>query len=164
MGGEARSLLSKGGMKTKIIAAKMATSSGTSLIISKGSDLNPLKRLENNQKFTLFLAKSDPHQARKSWIQSMKSCGGITIDAGAELALKKGNSLLPAGVIKVTGDFERGDPVNIYASNSLNIGIGFVRYTSTEARRIIGARLVEVEKILGYPSREALIHRDDMAL
>lgn len=164
MGGEARSLLSKGGMKTKIIAAKMATSSGTSLIISKGSDLNPLKRLENNQKFTLFLAKSDPHQARKSWIQSMKSCGGITIDSGAELALKKGNSLLPAGVIKVTGDFERGDPVNIYDSNSLNIGIGFVRYTSTEARRIIGARLVEVEKILGYPSREALIHRDDMAL
>ena len=67
-------------------------------------------------------------------------------------------------MIKVTGDFERGDPVNIYDSNSINIGIGFVRYTATEARRIIGARLVEVEKILGYPSREALIHRDDMAL
>lgn len=164
MGGESRSLLSKGGMETKIIAAKMATSSGTSLIITKGTPLNPLTKLENSKKGTWFMAKSDPHQARKSWIQSMKSCGEITIDPGAELALQNGNSLLPAGVTKVIGEFERGDPVNIYDSTGGYIGVGFMRYTSKEAKKIIGARLVEVEKILGYSSREALIHRDDMAI
>jgi glutamate 5-kinase len=164
MAGEARNVIAKGGMKTKIIAAKMATSGGASLVITRGSTFNPLELLNTGTMSTWFKAKENPQQARKSWIKSMKACGDITIDPGAEEALKIGKSLLPAGVLSVSGKFERGDPVGISNSEGLNIGIGIVRYTAIEARKLIGSRLVEVEKILGYPSRKALIHRDDMAL
>ena len=164
MAGEARNVIAKGGMKTKIIAAKMATSGGASLVITRGSIFNPLEMLNTGSISTWFKAKDNPQQARKSWIKSMKACGNIIIDPGAEEALKIGKSLLPAGVLSVSGKFHRGDPVDISNSEGLNVGIGIVRYTATEAKKLIGSRLVEVEKILGYPSRKALIHRDDMAL
>jgi glutamate 5-kinase len=93
----------------------------------------------------------------------MKSLGKITIDSGAEKALNLGKSLLPAGVTDVIGDFERGDPVQISSLTGNYIAIGLSRYSSTEAKKLIGVQLIEIENILGYPARTALVHRDDMA-
>lgn len=164
MAGDAGSGLSKGGMKTKVMAAKTATSSGCAMIISEGSIKNPLKALEDGAKSTHFLAQGDPQAARKRWISTMKPKGDITLDAGAAKALTQGKSLLPAGVTKVSGDFGRGDPVTLRDASGLHLGQGLSRYTSTEALAIKGQRSDSIESILGYPARTALIHRDDMAI
>jgi glutamate 5-kinase len=164
MAGDAGSGLSKGGMKTKVMAAKTATSSGCAMIISEGSIDRPLLALENGANATVFLAQGDPHTARKRWIGTMKPKGDITIDAGAAKALSAGNSMLPAGVIHVSGKFGRGDPVTLRDEKGLHLGQGLIRYTSDEAKAIKGQRSVAIEGILGYPARTALIHRDDMAI
>ncbi|MDU8926988.1 glutamate 5-kinase [Alisedimentitalea sp. MJ-SS2] len=164
MAGDAGSGLSKGGMKTKLMAGKTATSAGCAMAITEGMPLNPLKALENGAPATWFLAQGDPHVARKRWIASMKPKGAISVDAGAARALKRGTSLLPAGVAMVTGAFGRGDPVEILDDHGHKLGQGLSRYTSAEANKIKGRRSEEIEGCLGYPGRAALIHRDDMAL
>jgi len=164
MAGDAGSGLSKGGMKTKVMAAKTATSSGCAMIISEGSVLRPLQALESGAKSTHFVAQGDPQAARKSWIGTMKSKGDVTVDAGAAKALTQGKSLLSAGVIGVSGDFGRGDPITLRDPSGLHLGQGLTRYTSTEAQAIKGQRSDAIESILGYPARAALIHRDDMAI
>jgi len=163
MGGDANSVISRGGMKTKIMAAKLATAGGASLVIMEGSMLNPIENLKSGVKCTWFRPKEGPQAARKSWISSMKSLGKITIDSGAKKALDSGKSLLPAGVTGVVGNFERGDPVQITGLTGNYIAIGLSRYSSTEAKKLIGVQLIEIENILGYPGRTALVHRDDMA-
>ena len=164
MAGDAGSGLSKGGMKTKVMAARTATAGGCALAITEGSVLHPLSALENGANATWFTPQGDPHLARKRWIGSMKPRGTITVDAGAARALGQGKSLLPAGITAVDGSFGRGDPVSIRDTDGRDLGLGLTRYTADEARRIQGHRSDEIEELLGYPGRAVLIHRDDMAV
>ena len=162
--GDAGSGLSKGGMKTKLMAAKTATAAGCAMAICHGAALRPLTALEQGANATWFTATLDPQAARKRWIGAMKPRGTLTLDAGAVRALSRGNSLLPAGVHAVTGSFGRGDPVAIHDPDGHQLGLGLSRYTAEEARTIKGHQSHEIETLLGYPGRAALIHRDDMAL
>jgi glutamate 5-kinase len=164
MAGDAGSGLSKGGMKTKLMAAKTATAAGCAMAITEGSALNPLKAMENGANATWFTAHTDPQLARKRWIAAMKPRGTVALDAGAVRALQSGKSLLPAGVSGVTGHFGRGDAVAITGPDGHTLGHGLTRYTAQEAQQIKGRKSQEIEGILGYPARAALIHRDDMAL
>jgi glutamate 5-kinase len=164
MAGDAGSGLSKGGMKTKVLAAKTATSAGCALCITLGTPDNPLTNLENGASATWFTAPGDPQVARKRWIGAMKAKGTLVLDAGAVAAMRQGKSLLPAGVTRVTGRFGRGDPVTIAGPGGEVLAIGLTRYTSDEAQAIKGHRSHEIEALLGYPGRAALVHRDDMAI
>lgn len=164
MAGDAGTGLSKGGMKTKVMAAKTATGAGCAMTITEGSRMAPLSALLNGDPATLFTARTTPVAARKHWIASMKPKGDIVVDAGAAKALASGKSLLPAGVTAVYGMFERGDPVDIHGPDGTHLGAGLARYTGQEARAIAGKRSDQIEPTLGYPGRAALIHRDDMAL
>jgi glutamate 5-kinase len=164
MAGDAGSGLSKGGMKTKVMAARAATAAGCAMLIGLGAPLHPLRALAEGAPATLFAPQLDPQAARKRWIAAMKPRGTLTVDAGAARALADGKSLLPAGVRAVTGRFERGDPVSIADSGGATLGCGLVRYTASEARAIAGHQSAEIEAILGYPGRAVLVHRDDMAL
>ncbi len=164
MAGDAGSGLSKGGMKTKLMAARMATAAGCAMMIAKGFPMNPLAALQNGAPNTTFRAQIDPRTARKRWIASMKPKGALTLDAGATAALSRGKSLLPAGVTKVSGTFGRGEPVEILDPTGRALGQGLTRYTAPEATAIKGQKSTEIETILGYPGRSTLIHRDDMAL
>lgn len=164
MAGDAGTGLSKGGMKTKVMAARTATASGCAMVITEGSPLRPLQALEQGARATWFTAALDPQTARKRWISAMKPKGALQLDAGAASALGQGKSLLPAGVSRVTGDFQRGDPVTLEGPDGARLGVGLSRYNGDEAREIAGHRSDEIERILGYPGRAALVHRDDMAL
>lgn len=164
MAGDAASSLSKGGMITKIMAAKVATEGGCAMAIALGTALHPLGALENGAAATWFAAQTDPQAARKRWISAMKPRGTVTVDAGACEALKRGKSLLPAGVTQISGTFGRGDLVAIASAEGVQLGQGLVRYTSAEARQIIGCRTADIVAILGYEGRAALVHRDDMVL
>ncbi|NRB03943.1 MAG: glutamate 5-kinase [Rhodobacteraceae bacterium] len=164
MAGDAGSGLSKGGMKTKLMAAKTATQAGCRMAICEGSGQRPLKALHDGAPSTWFTATLDPASARKRWIAAMKPQGHLVLDPGAVAAMAKGKSLLPAGVTSVSGAFQRGDPVTITTPDATEIGIGLTRYTAAEARIIAGHQSAEIETLLGYPGRAALVHRDDMAL
>ena len=164
MAGDAGTGLSKGGMKTKVLAAKTAAAGGAAMAITLGSPLNPLKLLDGGANSTWFAPEIDPQAARKRWIAAMKPKGEIHIDAGAAKALSAGKSLLPAGITQVSGTFGRGDPVAILGPDKGRLGIGLTRYTAAEANQIKGERSGRIETILGYPGRAALVHRDDMAL
>lgn len=161
MAGDEGTGLSKGGMKTKLMAARTATSAGCAMAITKGTGIRPLTGLENGAAATWFTAEGDPQTARKGWIAAMKPKGEVIVDAGAVRALQTGKSLLPAGVTEVTGVFGRGDSVTIRGPDGV-FGKGLVRYTSSEAVLISGRRSGDIESVLGYPGRAALIHRDDM--
>ncbi|WP_040753665.1 glutamate 5-kinase [Wenxinia marina] len=163
MAGEGISGVSKGGMRTKLMAARVATDAGCAMAITLGSTDRPLSALENGAPSTWFLPQTDPQAARKRWIAAMKPRGELVVDAGAEQALAQGKSLLPAGVTAVTGRFGRGDPVTIRGASGTHLGTGLARYTAEEAKAIRGRRSAEIEAILGYKGRAALIHRDDMA-
>lgn len=164
MAGDPISGLSKGGMKTKLLAAKTAVAGGCAMAIMEGSTLRPLKALAEGANRTWFLAKGDPQAARKRWINAMKPRGELRLDAGAVTALKAGKSLLPAGVTAVAGSFGRGDPVAILSPSGDVLGKGLARYTAAEAKAIAGHRSGEIEAILGYQGRAALVHRDDMVV
>ena len=164
MAGDPISGLSKGGMKTKLLAAKTAVAGGCAMAIMEGSVLRPLQALAAGAARTWFVAQSDPQAARKRWINAMKPRGEVRLDAGAVAALRAGKSLLPAGVVSVTGRFGRGEPVAILAPDGAVLGKGLVRYTAVEARAIAGHRSGDIEAILGYAGRAALVHRDDMVI
>ena len=164
MAGDAGSGLSKGGMKTKLMAAKTATGAGCAMAITLGTRMNPLARLAEGETATWFTAEGDPAHARKGWIGSMKPQGRVIVDAGAVSALERGRSLLPAGVTGVEGVFGRGEPVEILGPGGIFLGQGLTRYTAEEARALAGHQSGEIEEILGYPGRAALVHRDDMTL
>lgn len=163
MAGDPVSGLSKGGMKTKLMAAKTAVAGGCAMAITQGAVMRPLHALSAGARATWFLAEGDPERARKRWIGAMKPKGEFTVDAGAVAALAQGKSLLPVGVTQVSGQFGRGEPVAICDPDGVRIGIGLSRYTSEEAEAVKGAHSEEIHAILGAPSRAALIHRDDLA-
>ena len=164
MAGEGVSGLSKGGMITKLMAARSATAAGCAMAITLGARPNPLRALAEGAASTWFTAQTDPATARKAWIAAMKPKGEVLIDIGARSALGAGRSLLPAGVVQATGEFGRGEPVIIRAVDGQRVGIGLTRYTSSEIAAIQGRHSRDIAEILGYPGRAALIHRDDMVL
>lgn len=165
MAGSAGSELSRGGMVTKIEAGKIATQAGTAMMIASGKRNHPLAAIEKGERHTVFAAKANNSGARKAWIAGqLEPKGNIIVDKGAAGALQSGKSLLPAGVIGVDGQFSRGDTVTIQNNKHQILGHGLVGYSAQEAARIMGARSEDLESLLGYPGRPALIHRDDMAL
>lgn len=165
MAGDAGTELSKGGMKTKITAGKIALAAGTDMVITSGKIYHPLRAISEGARVTWFIAKSDPVTAKKRWISGqLVPNGQIFLDAGAEKALLTGKSLLPAGVTRIDGTFGRGDAVIIRSADGRELGRGLVAYAADEARRIMGKRSGEIAAILGYEGRDTLIHRDDMAL
>ena len=140
MAGEGVSGLSKGGMITKLMAAKTATAGGCAMAITEGSALRPIQALEQGANATWFLAQGTPQLARKRWITSMKPQGALVVDAGAARALTSGKSLLPAGVTDVTGSFGRGDPIEIRDASGHRLAQGLAAYSSQEADKIKGRR------------------------
>ena len=165
MAGGAASELSRGGMHTKIEAAKIATTGGTHMVIADGRVTNPVRRVADGGRCTWFLTPSNPVTARKKWIAgSLEPHGTIHIDEGAARAVFAGASLLPAGVKRVEGAFARGDCVVMRNAHGAEIGRGLVAYDAAEAAQIVGRNSREIESILGVPGRAELVHRDDMAL
>jgi glutamate 5-kinase len=164
MAGDPISGLSKGGMKTKLMAAKTAVAGGCAMAIMEGSVMRPLQALAEGANRTWFVPGADPQVARKRWINAMKPKGEVVVDAGAVAALAQGKSLLPAGVRAVKGSFGRGEPVAILGPDGAVLGKGLIRYTAMEAKAIAGHKSGEIEGILGYAGRAALIHRDDMVI
>ena len=165
MAGAAGSDLSRGGMQTKIEAGKIATSAGTTMVIASGHALSPLGRIASGEACTWFLPEATPLAARKRWISGrLETRGALVVDAGAAKALRAGKSLLPAGVRRVDGTFERGDAVDILTEGGEQLGRGLVAYDAADAQRIAGRNSGEIETILGYAGRAEMIHRDDMAL
>jgi glutamate 5-kinase len=165
MAGGAGTELSRGGMVTKIEAGKIALASGTNMVIVSGRVEHPLRALAEGALCTWLLAPSDPVTARKRWIAGrLEPRGVVEIDVGAEKALLSGKSLLPAGVKRVEGSFERGDAVVIRSADGRELGRGLVAYARDDAARIIGKKTSEIAAILGFAGRAALVHRDDMVL
>ena len=165
MAGDAGSELSKGGMVTKVAAGRIAIGSGCNMVITSGKVLHPLAAITSGAPCTWFIAPSDPVTARKRWIAgNLEPRGVIEIDAGAEAALAGGKSLLPAGVRRVEGQFDRGDAVVIRTVDGREIGRGLIAYSRDDAEMILGKKSREIEKILGHAGRAELVHRDDMAL
>ncbi len=165
MAGDAGTELSRGGMVTKIEAAKIAVESGAHLIIASGKVRNPLATIGNGGPCTWFLAQANPVTSRKRWIAgTLEEKGVITIDAGAVNALYEGKSLLPAGILKVKGNFEKGDAVIIQNPDGREIGRGLTAYDHADAVKIKGRKSGEISTILGYRGKKEVIHRDDMAL
>lgn len=165
MAGGAASELSRGGMRTKIDAGKIATTSGCAMIIASGKPEHPLKAIEAGARSSWFAPSGSPVTARKTWIAGqLLPAGSVTIDAGAEAALRSGKSLLPAGVRQVTGTFSRGDTIAIVGATGREIARGLAGYDADEARQIAGKKSAEIGVILGYAGRAAMVHRDDMVM
>ena len=165
MAGGAASELSRGGMRTKIEAGKIATVSGCAMIIASGKIDHPLKAIADGARHSIFHASRAPVSARKTWIAGqLLPAGTIHIDDGAVAALKRGNSLLAAGVTAVDGHFSRGDTVAIVNAKGGEIARGLSGYDSDEARMIAGEKSAGIEAILGYPARAAMVHRDDLVM
>jgi glutamate 5-kinase len=165
MAGGAASELSRGGMTTKIEAAKIAVSGGAAMIIANGKRLNPIGAIVEGAACTWFLTPSDPVRARKRWIGgSLDVQGAVVVDDGAAKALAGGKSLLPAGVRQVEGAFERGDAILVRGTDGGELGRGLAGYDAAEARAIIGVKTGDIARILGYAGRAAMIHRDDLVL
>ena len=165
MAGGAASLLSRGGMRTKIEAGRIATSGGTHMVIADGRVAHPIARVAEGGRCTWFLTPSNPVTARKIWIGgSLELKGAVFVDAGAAAALAAGKSLLPAGVTRVEGAFSRGDCVAIRDENGAEIGRELIAYDALHAERIRGRNSRDIAQILGVAGRAEMIHRDDMAL
>lgn len=165
MGGGSRSGFGRGGMATKLAAAKIATAAGAHLCIAAGHSAHPVRRIEDGERCTWFLRSSTPLAARKQWIAgTIDPPGALTIDAGALQALRGGKSLLPAGVVAISGSFDRGDTVRVITPDGLQVACGLVAYADGDAARILGKRSSEIEAILGFRGRDEMIHRDDLVL
>ncbi len=165
MGGEPPPGYSSGGMRTKLVAARIATRAGCAMAIAVGNVERPLQALERGARCTWFLPAPEGRSARKRWIAgSLSPQGVLTVDAGAARALAGGRSLLPAGVTSVEGVFERGDAVTIIGPDGAMLGRGLSAYASADAMRIANHRSDEIEAILGWRGRDEMVHRDDLVL
>ena len=163
--GETRTATGSGGMATKVEAARIATRAGCSTIITLGTGEQPLAALDAGGRSTLFRAAGTPAAQRKQWLAGIRSVAGkVVIDSGAAAALARGSSLLPVGVVRVEGDFDRGDVVSIVVEAGQEIGRGLVEYSLADAACLAGARSNEIEARLGYRGRTALVHRDELVL
>src|SRR5271165_5393367 len=165
MAGGAGSDMGSGGMQTKIAAAKIAVGAGCHLCIAKGAVQRPLQRIEEGARCTWFVPSSTPVATRKQWIAgTLRPAGAIVVDDGAVRALLKGKSLLPAGVTRALGRFERGDTVSIIGPDGVEVARGICAYSDGDAARIIGRKSAEIEQVLGFRGRDEIVHRDDLVL
>jgi glutamate 5-kinase len=165
MAGAAGSELSRGGMQTKIEAARIATSAGTHLVIASGKVDHPLRAIADGARCTWFLTPANPVTARKKWIAGvLEPKGALTIDTGAVAALRRGKSLLPAGVIAIDGGFARGDAVIIRGPDGAEIGRGLSAYDVEDAQKIRGRPSADIASILGFAGRAEMVHRDDLVV
>ena len=167
MAGGAGSSLGRGGMITKILAAKRAAGSGASTVIAWGREPDALLRLLQGEAIgTLLVAQTQKKQARKQWIADhLQLRGAITVDAGAAVKLQReGKSLLPIGMTAVEGDFSRGDVIAVRDPAGFEIGRGLANYASAEARLICRKPSGEIESLLGYCAEPEMLHRDNLIL
>ena len=165
MAGGSASALGSGGMATKIAAARIAVAAGCHMCIAPGQHRHPLKRIEAGARCTWFVPTGTPITSRKQWISgALKPAGTLHIDAGAAAALRRGRSLLPAGIARATGDFERGDAVNVVDAQGVELARGLSAYSAADLLRIMGRRSGEIEQLLGFRGRDEAIHRDDLVL
>ncbi|HEX2529111.1 MAG TPA: glutamate 5-kinase [Geminicoccus sp.] len=165
MAGGAGTAVGTGGMVSKLVAARIATRAGCSVVLTRGDSLHPLNAAEEGARSTLFRAKASPHGARKHWIAAALGVSGVVVvDEGAARALLAGSSLLPAGVRSVEGRFERGDAVLIRSLDGRDVAKGLIAYDAEDAVKIVGLRSHDIERTLGYRGRDELIHRDDLVL
>ena len=165
MAGSAPPGYSSGGMVTKLAAARIAMGAGCHMIIAKGAPRGPLASIEAGAKASLFMARAEPRSARKAWIAgAVNPAGTVVVDDGAVTALRRGKSLLPAGVVATEGAFERGDCVVIRTKAGIEAGRGLSAYASGDIHRIAGHKSGEIATILGYRGRDEIIHRDDLVL
>ncbi len=165
MAGSAASDVGTGGMVTKIAAAKIAVGAGCHVLISSGKVMHPIDAIENGGRVTCFVPRETPLAARKQWIAgSLSPRGALVVDRGAEQALREGKSLLPAGVVRVEGAFQRGDAVTVQSIDGRRLGRGLSAYSCEEAACIMGRQTSEIEALIGYQGRDEIIHRDDLVM
>jgi len=165
MAGAAASEFSRGGMRTKLDAGKIANAAGATMIITSGTRLSPLLAIERGERCTIFKPSGNPVKGFKTWIAgNLEPAGRLVVDAGAVTALTAGKSLLPAGVRTVEGNFARGDTVAIVGADGREVARGLVAYDAADAVRIAGRKTAEIEAVLGYEARAAMVHRDDLVM
>ena len=165
MAGGSASDVGSGGMATKIAAARIAMDAGCHMCIATGHPLNPLKRVESGARCTWFVPGATPVAARKQWISgSLKAAGRVQVDAGAAAALRRGRSLLPAGVTGADGAFERGDAVDVTDPDGRVLARGLAAYSRADVLRIMGRKSSQIEQLVGFRGRDEIIHRDDLVL
>ena len=165
MAGPVSSRWGSGGMRTKLAAARIAVAAGCDMIIADGRVRSPIAALAAGARSTLFRAGASPVAARKRWIAgSLEVRGRLRLDAGAVAALARGGSLLPVGVTAVEGEFARGDTVALADADGTEIGRGMIAYGADDARRILGRRSAEIDRLLGFAGRSVMVHRDDLVL
>ena len=157
--------LGSGGMATKLAAAKIATQAGCRMCIMDGRADSPLTRLKNGERCSWFEAESNPKKARSQWIGgTLKPHGSLTIDAAAANALTHGKSLLAAGVIKLSGNFNKGDAVSVRNKTGTELARGLIAYDAADAVKILGLKSSDISDVLGYNNGAALIHRDNLVM
>ena len=165
MGGDAMPGFYSGGMRTKLVAARIATGSGCAMAIALGHPLHPLRALAEGARCSWFLPAPDGRSARKRWIAgTLAPLGVMVVDDGAARALGAGRSLLPAGVRAIEGEFDLGDPVEVRDQAGRVLARGLAAYAAADARKIAGHKSDEIEALLGWSSGDELIHRDDLSL
>ena len=165
MAGVATTDVGSGGMITKVAAGRIALAAGCHMAIASGRVRHPVRAVEEGARCTWFIAADTPARVRKQWIAgSLRPRGEIVIDDGAAAALASGKSLLPAGVLSISGSFERGDAVLIRDARGQSLAHGLSAYGLADALRIVGLRSGEIEAVLGYRGREELVHRNDLAM
>jgi len=160
---KAENIYGSGGMKTKIEAAQICQQSGCYMAIANGNCTFPIKNIIKKNKCTWFLPKISKLDARKQWIiGSIAPKGSVIIDQGAANAIKNGKSLLPAGVKEINGVFEKGDHILVKDQNNIECARGLASFSSIDAKKIKGSHSSKIKSILGYSSREEIIHKDDL--
>lgn len=165
MAGGVSSDVGSGGMATKIAAARIAVSAGCHMCVSLGKELHPLRRIGEGVRCSWFYPDVTPVTVRKQWIAgTLKPAGELMIDEGALAALQRGKSLLPAGVTRVMGRFDRGDAVRVCSAAGVEVARGLSAYSSGDAERICGRQSSDIEALLGFRGRDEMIHRDDLVL
>jgi glutamate 5-kinase len=167
MAGGAGSSIGKGGMITKILAAKRAAGSGASTVIAWGREPNALVRLTQGEAIgTLLVAPTAKNQARKQWMADhLQLAGAVLVDNGAAARLREGKaSLLPVGMVGVTGEFSRGDVIAIIDAQGQEIARGLANYASAEARLICRKATAEFEALLGYTGEPEMVHKNNLVL
>ncbi len=165
MAGGVGSNVGSGGMVTKLAAARICLGAGCRMVLTDGTGHRPLSRIERGDPCTWFLPQANPMAARKRWIAgTLKPVGNVVIDDGALRALKSGKSLLPVGIVSVSGRFERGDAVTVRDGTGNVVARGISAYSAGDAERIKGHKSADIEALLGYRGREEMIHRDDLVM
>jgi glutamate 5-kinase len=165
MAGGSSSAVGTGGMTTKVVAAKIAIGAGCHMCVALGRELHPVQRIAEGARCTWFYPSANPGTMRKQWIAgTLQPAGELYVDDGAVAALRRGKSLLPAGVTRVGGTFQRGDALIVRDSEGKEIARGLVAYSSGDAERLRGRKSTEIDALLGFHGRAEIIHRDDLVL